>query len=686
MRNDYLSKNLAGFFNKKENLLEFRKLQMYFGENSLKHDADLENKHGTLGAWQLDNDKKKYFRKNDEESWWWEQERTQINLHPSEQTLRICLIGESAAHGMFFSPSITPAKSLQKVLDREIKFEVEVIDLTRICMNKDQMLATIEGCQSLQPDFVVIFAGNNWFADSLYDLHSPLAARRKYFSAFEKSNFTKLNETFAELLTSQSKATIDQIDDIAKSSSSQFLFVVPPVNLLNWERRTPPLLGDYDTDKWLVDYHQVVSRFESGDIEGALSLGLEMLEHDGGSNATTHRLVANAYIALGRENEAVGHLEKEASLAIVNSNFTSFPVTPYYIERLLLERPKYFKCINLNAQLKAASKIGIPGFDYFVDYCHLNEYGFLEFAKSVALHILDAQKLKNPPNIDLILKGTDSKFLAQSYFYIAIYFAHFNQPVLYNQKVREIKILLSKAVAEHEPILDMMENYIRAKSHNEGFNFSKDAQRLLKSSNSSLDMQISQSCMGVDSVAVESLFEVLEENGRDVMGLYQHYFEEYDNCLRHDSLDLTHPYFLKRVNGLIREAEDHEINSRRSIPFYKSFWPRADFELPMLELRKLWLLIVCRSQDHPNTKHTVKVNNDYVGEFVISDVWSKYEFEICESSLKPGFNNLSVTTEVTQQYSIRETIDRTEACLLSTKTEFNPILTEYFSIDVSVIQ
>ncbi len=88
----------------------------------------------------------------------------------------------------------------------------------------------------------------------------------------------------------------------------------------------------------------------------------------------------------------------------------------------------------------------------------------------------------------------------------------------------------------------------------------------------------------------------------------------------------------------------------------------------------------------PNKLLTLKVNNDHIGEFIISGVWSRHEFEICESSLKPGFNNLSITIELIQQDSIRKVLDQTEACLLSTKTEFNPVLTEYFSIDVSIIE
>ncbi|MEF1220823.1 hypothetical protein REH76_24175, partial [Photobacterium damselae] len=138
-------------FKDEDQFIELKKLQMYFSSSSEQGDVltNTANVNTRIGAWSFDSETQTYIRANDEDSWWWEQSRDVIHVNKSDGKRRICVIGESAAHGMFFSPSISPAKACEQILNLESKGNDEfgVIDLTRICMNPSQLLATIESCK-----------------------------------------------------------------------------------------------------------------------------------------------------------------------------------------------------------------------------------------------------------------------------------------------------------------------------------------------------------------------------------------------------------------------------------------------------------------------------------------------------------------------------------------------------------
>jgi hypothetical protein len=75
---------------------------------------------------------------------------------PPKNGRRVVLVGESVARGYLFDPAITFAGMLEAALG------VEVVDLARTDLTAIELPALFEALPALEPDAVVLFAGNNW--------------------------------------------------------------------------------------------------------------------------------------------------------------------------------------------------------------------------------------------------------------------------------------------------------------------------------------------------------------------------------------------------------------------------------------------------------------------------------------------------------------------------------------------
>ena len=76
---------------------------------------------------------------------------------------RIVFLGESAAAGWFYAPQLTPALVLERQL-RSVAGEGswEVVNLAKVDLSAPELMALLGAVHQLQPDAVVVFAGNNW--------------------------------------------------------------------------------------------------------------------------------------------------------------------------------------------------------------------------------------------------------------------------------------------------------------------------------------------------------------------------------------------------------------------------------------------------------------------------------------------------------------------------------------------
>ncbi len=99
---------------------------------------------------------------------------------------------------MFFTPHLSPSKVLSNYLACHSETMWDVIDLTRNCMNAGALIETCQASLQLEPDYVVLLAGNNWFSDIMIEHDGPISRRRIYAENLDKNGMSGLINTYKD--------------------------------------------------------------------------------------------------------------------------------------------------------------------------------------------------------------------------------------------------------------------------------------------------------------------------------------------------------------------------------------------------------------------------------------------------------------------------------------------------------
>ncbi|MBN3820058.1 hypothetical protein G3N57_27210, partial [Paraburkholderia sp. Se-20369] len=144
---------------------------------------------------------------------------------------RVVLLGESVARGFFFDPVYSPAKVLQAQLSHDAQ-AVELVDLAQSNCDPWWLSKTAASTPLLEPDAVVIFAGNNWRVGSLantslesFVLDGELIAEEHGFSTLLDRQLERL-EAFATQVVTQLASLV--------SKGIPVVFVIPEINVADW--------------------------------------------------------------------------------------------------------------------------------------------------------------------------------------------------------------------------------------------------------------------------------------------------------------------------------------------------------------------------------------------------------------------------------------------------------------------
>src|SRR5215213_6517312 len=198
---------------------------------------------------------------------------------------RVVLIGESVARGYLYHPHFTPALALQKMMDAACgPAEIEVVDLARSDLVHEQLRELIPQALHLEPDALVIFAGNNWFPliktddERLLDMVSAFRAT---------GSWRDVKESCESFLITNTRKTLRLLEEVARERGIPVVFVLPEFNLADWrtEYDCPPLLTSEETGAWLRAKDEAEQLLKDSDWEKAERLGERLLQLDQGTTA-----------------------------------------------------------------------------------------------------------------------------------------------------------------------------------------------------------------------------------------------------------------------------------------------------------------------------------------------------------------------------------------------------------------
>lgn len=331
---------------------------------------------------------------------------------PRKTGPRVVLVGESVARAYLFDPEVTLAGMLAASLG------VEVVDLARTDLTSEQLPSLFDALPALEPDAIVLFAGNNWSSVRLELEELDLLA-----GAVRDGGFARCRAVFLDrLIRGRARATLDAI--ATRLEGVPLCVVVPEFNLKDWRSEGSVVVPVIDD----------VARWLQLQAEGRAD---EMIALDGGASAVSQQIAAEQAMARGDTEEARRRLEA-ARDALCGLMIAHSPRCPGVVQEelraaarqhgfQLVDLPQLFGDLHPGlhpaAQSPRGGGPGLPDRRLFLDYCHLTGEGLSAAVTAIADAIAPIVGVAAaPPPLP------DAHVAACAHLLAAIHNAHYGQP------------------------------------------------------------------------------------------------------------------------------------------------------------------------------------------------------------------------------------------------------------------
>lgn len=343
---------------------------------------------------------------------------------------RVILVGESVARGFFYDPCYTPARVLEALLgSAAVPGGVEVIDLARTALTAQGLAELAGSCMALEPDALVLFAGNNWnFAPQVFGegIERALAAnvlRRQGVAGFSR------------FLATRTAGGIEALFQTALAPLAKALpvvFLVPESNLADWCPELAadvPLLPEDGAARWLRLRAEACGALAAGRPEAA-ALARRMLELDAGTSAIGWSILAAVARREGDLEQARDLFERARDARSWDNGLRVAGL--HAGGRQALSRAAQaagVELVDLPELFREAAAGQLPGRDLFLDYCHLSALGIRIAMAATAERLLPALGACPVRREELLARAVEPapQVEAEAHFAAAIHNAHWGQ-------------------------------------------------------------------------------------------------------------------------------------------------------------------------------------------------------------------------------------------------------------------
>ncbi|HXO28231.1 MAG TPA: hypothetical protein VOA80_12855, partial [Thermoanaerobaculia bacterium] len=322
-----------------------------------------------------------------------------MRLEPRRSVLphRICLLGESAAAGMFYRPRVTPASILARQLAETAgPRQFEVIDLALPALTEQGLVEVAVASLQLNPSLLVVFAGNNWVWSGLGpDLGSRAAGRLTDFqdaaTALEERGVPGLKDLAERRVRERAIRHVDLLARLAGLAKVPLVWVVPEVNLPDVDVPHPVywLTGD-GVRTWYRAYDRAMSRLAAGEYEAAALAGERLIALDGGACAASQGLLAKALWGLGRRESACAAFRAQVDAASWNHQFRRASGVSNAVMAVLRDSCQRLGVtrVDLPDVFDLYCRPALPDRRMFLDHCHLTLEGMTVAMAAVAAAVV----------------------------------------------------------------------------------------------------------------------------------------------------------------------------------------------------------------------------------------------------------------------------------------------------------
>jgi hypothetical protein len=576
------------------------------------------------------------------------------------------LIGESTAAGFFYAPHVTPATVLENQLNAIKGPEAfEVIDLTKVDMPADgsafDLVRVTVAALQLDPDVLVIFAGNNWLNQFKPFASSGPDHLRSFAVAYKEAGVRGIMEQCEQNTRRHSSDVVKNLSYIAATVPVSLVLVVPEVNQADWVRSLPVnWLPANRTSDWHKLYAKAsLLKQEPRNSSLVQSLAEEMIELDEGTCPVSHRLLAEALRAGGSAGASRDLFMREVDSAAWNSGaLPGASSTVREILRSAAGNPRV-TCVDL-PEIFFEHTGKLPGKEMFLDYCHLTLNGIKVAMAAVASEVLrltgvDDQTfeyrslLRSLPCPEVHpAKDALAKFLA------ALYTIHWERR--FDGESPMPLYWCEAAVNSWGGIQDTMLEYVETLTATpSAFGLSVAEQRFFSRHNYFDDGSHWLAGEGrrlqrfsLDPLAIDLICRVLERSGKPVRKrINKQLVDQHANGNGHPrEVDLLNPYHhwstMDHLTSVHSDARAHS-----GCGLYQGFGRRSNFCFISDGVRGVELDLTARLPTISNESRSqadlqVTVNGQNVATVRVGTGWTRKALNAGKERMRPGINKLEI--------------------------------------------
>jgi hypothetical protein len=615
------------------------------GRNKEKNPLPALTNANRVGIWErtIERGKSHFVRREDKfKDWhlWADVER----IEPKGPKWRVVLIGESAARGMLYDPVFTPAMALETILQSQFgKDEIEVIDLARTNIGYEVKELALSALL-LDPDLVIIFAGNNWgltFPDPSELIQMDAVLRDQGIAGVKRLAEQQLERN--------ARSIVSDIAAIYESRKTPLVWIIPEFNLGDW--REPATNAPYLTNglqrEWVAIYEEAQRALRIGEFSQASELAKKMIEIDGGVCAAGFYILAECGRRRGDSETTRGCLELARDALIWDTSRLLVPRSYSVVQEAL--RSEAGRCknqaVDLPGLFKDRLKGGIPGRRLFLDYCHLTSEGIQIAMAAAASCVLRSLKGIEIPWDALVTESISPtrEIEAEASFLAAIHNAHWSQgyELVHDYCLRALHL------SAH--IVEIMINYIDLQARRTPPTLMcRSAEKIAELGSPLMSRYLfPRNRQLFDRILLEAIVDGLKTVGIDAsQQLDQIRHDEHSAASR--DIDLLDYYYCSSA------GQSQEVEWARPVPeddvslkeahYYKAYWPYSKFVFFGEAGCPLQLGLTCRLPKLAPTEGVivVEINGKRQAQLVIDRTWGTWDIAVDEENVRAGVNEIII--------------------------------------------
>jgi hypothetical protein len=555
-----------------------------------------------------------------------------VDRLPAKRGPRVVLLGESVARGYLYDPLVTPARVLKTML-RSVDGldDADVVDLARTDHVPDAIQQMFDPLPAVEPDAVVLFAGNAW-----HNVGLDLAHLQELADAVRDGGYRRMKEVMLErIVLPRSRSLLDALADSVVPFELPVVLVVPEFNLRDWKSEpavlAPVLPGDANV-RWMESRRQAAEALRQGRLNEVERHARTMIQLDGGTSSAAHDFLAEALFGLGRDDEARAALEgsRDALYALFVAHS---PRIHAAVQDVIREKAREhgFGLVDLPRLLDERGVIADRR--VLIDYCHLTVAGMriaMAAAAELLLPTLGARAVpaSELEDVDIPVRSDDE---ALAHLLAAIHNAHWGQG-------REIVGYHARRAVELAPERsDLLVDYADAQSRAADPWLTEAFARLTRAPNARRYLTLADPRLLeklADFDLVDAVVGALEAEGIPARAqIVEILRDEHGQARRVDLLD---PRYQATT---FREWSGYSMGPERA--YHRALDLVSRFFLIRHEPGPLVLYVTARLPAGAGEVE-VRVNEAAIGTFAAGSAWRNAAVDVPADVVRPGLNRVEL--------------------------------------------